>query len=68
VITSAQISDVRIDVAGAGAVLTARLRSTADGVVKDSLLSEVWVRGDRQQWALMGVRITPVDSVPRPLR
>ena len=63
--TPAQVTDVHIDVAGPGAVLTARLHSTVDGRATESLLSEVWVRGE-QQWALMGVRITPVDRVPQP--
>jgi len=67
-LTSEQISDVRIDIAGAGAVLTARVRSTADGEPNDALLSEVWVRDEHQQWALMGVRITPVNAVRRPGR
>ena len=66
--TPMQVSDVHIDVAGVGAVLTARLRTTVDGVTSESLLSEVWVRGDQQRWSLMGVRITPVDSVPQPVR
>ena len=64
--TPAQVTDVHIDVAGPGAVLTARLRSSAGGVTSESMLSEVWVRGEQQQWSLMGVRITPVDRVPQP--
>jgi hypothetical protein len=67
-IVPAQVSDVRIDVAGAGAVLTARLRTSVDGVVSESLLSEVWVRRDMQRWGLMGVRITPVDKLPGAIR
>jgi hypothetical protein len=55
-----QVLDVRIDIAGVGAVLTGRLRTFTDGVPNDSLLSEVWVRDGQQQWALMGVRITPL--------
>jgi len=66
--TPMQVSDVHIDVAGVGAVLTARLRTTVDGVTSESMLSEVWVRGEQQRWSLMGVRITPVDSVPPPAR
>ena len=66
--TPMQVSDVHIDVAGVGAVLTARLRTTVDGVTTESMLSEVWVRGEQQRWSLMGVRITPVDSVPQPAR
>jgi hypothetical protein len=54
------VSDVRIDVAGVGAVLTGRLRTVIDGVPNEALLSEVWVRDGQQRWALMGVRITPV--------
>ena len=54
------VSDVRIDIAGVGAVLTARLRSVIAGVPNESLLSEVWVRDDQRRWALMGVRITPM--------
>ena len=66
--TPMQVSDVHIDVAGVGAVLTARLRTTVDGVTTESMLSEVWVRGEQQRWSLMGVRITPVESVPQPAR
>ena len=55
-----QVSDVQIDVAGVGAVLTGRLRTVVDGVAHESQLSEVWVRNSQQQWALMGVRITPM--------
>jgi hypothetical protein len=66
--TPMQVSDVHIDVAGVGAVLTARLRTTVDGVTSESMLSEVWVRSEQQRWSLMGVRITPVDSVPPPAR
>jgi hypothetical protein len=66
--TPMQVSDVHIDVAGVGAVLTARLRTTVDGVTSESMLSEVWVRGEQQRWSLMGVRITPVESVPQPAR
>ena len=66
--TPLQVSDVHIDLAGVGAVLTARLRSSVDGVPSESLLSEVWVRGDQQRWSLMGVRITPVDKVSAPGR
>lgn len=62
-IAPAQLSDVRVDVAGVGAVLSARIRP-ADGGQSESLLSEVWVRNDQQQWSLMGVRITPVDRRP----
>jgi hypothetical protein len=57
------VSDVRIDIAGVGAVLTARLRSVIAGVPNESLLSEVWVRDDQRRWALMGVRITPMTQV-----
>ena len=67
-IADSQISEVRIDVVGIGAVLSARLRTTADGAPSDSMLSEVWVRGDQQQWMLMGVRITPVEGIRRPGR
>jgi hypothetical protein len=56
------VSDVRIDIAGVGAVLTARLRNVT-GVPNESLLSEVWVRDDQRRWALMGVRITPMTQV-----
>jgi hypothetical protein len=54
-----QVSDIQIDVAGVGAVLTGRLRTVIDGVPHESQLSEVWVRNSQQEWALMGVRITP---------
>jgi hypothetical protein len=64
-ITPAQVSDIRIDVAGVGAVLSARVHSAVDGVVNESLLSEIWIRGDQQQWSLMGVRITPVEPPRR---
>ena len=67
-ITPSQVSDIRVDVAGTGAVLTARLRTSIDGVVSESLLSEVWVRRDQQRWGLMGVRITPVENVPPTVR
>jgi hypothetical protein len=55
-----QVSDIQVDVAGVGAVLTGRLRTVIDGVAHESQLSEVWVRNSQQQWALMGVRITPM--------
>lgn len=64
--TPAQVTDVHIDIAGPGAVLTARLHNSVGGVASESLLSEVWVRGEQQQWALMGVRITPVERLPQP--
>ena len=66
--TPLQVSDVHVDLAGIGAVLTARLRSSVDGVPNESLLSEVWVRSGQQRWSLLGVRITPVEKVSPPAR
>jgi len=66
--TPLQVADVHIDLAGIGAVLTARLRSSVDGVPNESLLSEVWVRGAQQRWSLLGVRITPMEKVSLPGR
>ena len=59
-----EVSEVRIDVAGVGAVLTGRLRTMIQGVLNEAMLSEVWVRDGQQRWALMGVRITPVVPAP----
>lgn len=60
------LEDVRIEGAGVGRVLSARMteRGTVDGAVRDTsaLVTEVWVRRD-DGWRLMGVRIAPV---PRP--
>jgi hypothetical protein len=62
------LDEVKVDVAGSGSVLSAKMteRVSTGGTVRElvSMLTEVWVRRD-DGWRLMGVRIDPLPQAPR---